>query len=396
MKTKQVDLWSQAADVEASPELLTQLSFSEDSYLLRLVSENLNTPIKVLNRLALNISPYVRFGVGRNVNITRDTLAILSRSVEYDVLRLVIQNPNTHEKILLALVTGDHDRQGSLNSIGCANIALSKETIRRLLPSACLNMKRGFAINENTSTKDLLTLAKDSPYVRVAIAQRQHIPKGVSDILMLDDDLEVKKALIDNDSLPNNVIEHVFDTLQHRAIETIAHNKYLPHVAKQKIIYGNNSYAKVVLLQANQLDTHDLAHLADDENHLVRIEVAKQDNVSSKTLEKLKYDVSTQVLIEVIRNKSVSIESLSYLSEHNNYVVRKEVALKDNITEDIIYDLCADSSPKVKIALITNPRTLLNAVSELVYDLDEGVSRLAKRFVQKECLISSKYEYMAG
>ena len=395
MNKIQIERWEKASNPQLSQELMMEFSYSEDLHLLRLVSENLSAPEQVLNRLAQHRSPYVRYGVGRNVNITRDTLAYLSKSSEYDVLRLVIQNPNTYEQTMLSVIMGSHKRQGSLNSLGCANIALSTPCISRLIPTACPNMKRGFAINENTSINDLCTLAKDSPYVRVAVAQRHHIPKAVYEILMFDSDLDVKKALIENESLPIKVIEHIFDSLPHRTIEVIAYNEHLSHVVKKKIIYSEHSYAKVVLLNNYNLDTTELAYLADDENHQVRIEVAKQDNVSVETLDKLKNDLSSQVVIEVIRNKSVSVQSLSYLSEHPNYVVRQEIAKKETITEDIIYDLSADSSPKVKIALITNPRALLSVVSELVYDLDEGVSRLARRLVRKEKVISNKYEYMA-
>lgn len=396
MNDKQKKLWDLAASIDCSPEILTRLSNSNDSHLLRLVCGNINTPEHVLLRLAHDISPYVRYGVAKSVNVPLEALDVLCSSNEYDILKLVVMNPSISERSLLKIINGSHERQGSLITVACANIALRTSTIKRLLPTACSNMKRGFALNVNTATKELCTLASDSAFVRYSVALRSNFPNAVCDILKQETNIDVQRALFDNEFVPNSVIEHVFDYDPNRLVELVSSRKDLPPSVQGKIIYGDNPYAKVLLLKSSLLTAIQLEYLANDDSHLVRIEVAKQVNISEKTMNILKVDPSSQVVVEVVRNPFVSVDVLVALSEHENSLVRTEVALKENITECLCYELSADESPQVKKALIKNPNAFLDAVSDLVFDVDDGVSRLAKLLLSKECVVNSKYEYMAG
>jgi hypothetical protein len=374
MNDKQKKLWDLAASIDCSPEVLTRLSFSKDSQLLRLVCGNINTPDHVLIRLAHDISPYVRYGVAKNVNIPQVSLNELSNCKEYDILKLVAINPSISERSLLKIINGSHERQGSLMTVACANMVLRASSIKRLLPTACLNMKRGFAINENTPTKELCALASDSAFVRYSVAMRSNLPNSVCEILKHDTNMDVQRAIFENEFVPNNVIEHVLDFAPSRLVELVALRKDLPQSVRGKLIYGNNPYAKVSLLKSSLLTAIELDYLASDESHLVRIEVAKQVNISEKAMNLLKYDPSIQVVVEVVRNPFVSVD----------------------LTDFLCYELSADESQQVKKALIKNPYALLDAVSDLVFDVNDGVSRLAKNLVSKEYVVNSKYEYMAG
>lgn len=395
MSYSQNELWRLASSLDTSRALLIELSENSDSHLLRLITENINTPESVLLRLASDKSAYVRYGVAKNINVPIKALTILSGSSEYDILRLVSENPNSPEKALLNIIQNFHQKQASLLTAACSNIALRPSTIKRLMVGACIYMKRGFAINENTPTKELCQLATDTPFIRYSVALRSKFPFAVCEIIKNDTNVDVQKALFENEFVPNDVIEHAFDLAPNRLVELIAMRSDLPTSILGKIIYGDNPYAKAELLKSSILKPNELEHLASDESHLVRIEVAKQSNVPSSVLSKLKGDPSTQVVVEVVRNEFVSIDVLVQLSEHQDSVVRKEVALKDTITEGISYDLSDDVSSSVKKALIQNPRALLGAISDLVFDVDEGVSKLARGILNRECVVSSKYEYLS-
>lgn len=396
MNADQQKLWSIASSFDATPKQLTQLSASLDSHLLRLISQNPNTPDEILIHLAGNISPYVRYGVARNVNIPKEALCVLANNKEYDILKKIAENPNAPVETLLTILNGNHVRQDNLDMVVCANVALSTNMIKRMLPTASLVQKRGFAVNPNTPPKVLCAFAADdSPYLRYSIALREIFPLSVCEIIKNDDNVDVQKALFENDFVPNIVIEHMFDNVPGRLVELVAKRERLPQSVRGKIIYGDNRFAKVNLLKSDVLTANELDYLVKDESHFVRMEVAKHVNISDISLRKLINDPSTQVILEVIRNPSVSEGILKMLSMHPSSHVRREVALNERISNDLSYDLSADESIHVKIALIRNPKAPLGAVTELVLDQDESVSRMAKHMIGTECVINSKYEYMA-
>lgn len=397
MNTNQLKLWSLASSFDATPNQLAQLSTSLDSHLLRLISENPNTPDEILIILAQNISPYVRYGVARNVNVPKEAICLLANNKEYDILKKIADNPNAPFEALQIILNGNHARQDSLDMAACANVALSPNIIKRMLPTASLVMKRGFAVNPNTAAKVLCAFAADdSPYLRYSIALRDRFPLSVCEIIKKDDNVDVQKALFENDFVPNSVIEYMFDNVPGRLVELVAKRHGLPQSVRGKIIYGDNRYAKVNLLKSDELTEIELDYLINDESHFVRMEVAKKDNVHETSLCKLINDPSIQVILEVIRNPAVSEGILKVLSMHPSSHVRREVALNEMISKDLSYDLSMDDSPHVKIALIRNPKALLGAVTELVFDHDESVSRMAKRMMGQECVINNKYEYLAN
>jgi hypothetical protein len=397
MEQIQKDLWKLASGDDSKPEQLRVLAESKDSHQLRLVSENSNTPNDVLLKLAKNIHPYVRYGVAKNVNSSKEVLFVVGQSKEFDILKLVVKHPNVDENDLLNIMNGSHDRQASIITAACANMALQPGTIKCMMPLACVNMKRGFALNNNTPLELLCELASDQfSFIRYAIALRDTFPPAVCEIIKREDNIDVQKAILSNSNIPLSVIEFIFDSLPSSLVEFVATNEAMPVSIRGKIIYGPNPYAKVLLLRSSLLTVQELDYLAADITHIVRMEVAKQVNTSSKTLDTLKDDQSVQVVLEVIRNPSVSENILISLSEHQNSCIRREVALSINLPKNISYNLSTDKSHHVKIALIKNPKVLLDAICDLEFDKHPKVSRLAKLLLTRECVVSSKYEYLAG
>lgn len=396
MTEMQKKLWVDAERTETAPEALDGYSKSEDLHLLRLVSQNPQAWESTLLRLARHKSPYVRYGVIKNPNVTKDLLLLLSKDAMYDILKSVACHPMAPEKALINVINSDNPQKNSLLTAACSNVTLNSIAIKALIPGACINMKRGFAVNVNTPTKYLCELALDVPFVRYSLALREYYPQALCEVLKNETNVDVQKALFENENAPSGLISQVFDIAHFRLREVAAVRNNLPQSVRGKIIYGDNPYAKVALLKSALLTSIELDFLKHDTSHLVRIEVAKQVNTMMSTMEVLKDDASSQVVIEVVRNKFTSEEILDYLCEHENSLVRREVALKDNITANICYRLSADTSPIVKKALIKNPNTVLDAISELAFDFDEGVSTLAKGLIFKEKIVPNKYEYLAA
>lgn len=395
MNIKQKALWHIAADINTSPKKLTELSYSEDSHLLRLVAEHPNTPAEALIRLAGNISPYVRYGVTRNINAPTEALTILGTDSDYYILKNVSLHKNTSSDTLILIINNKLLRP-NMAMYAASNAALSSSVIVEMLPGATLSVKRGFAVNVNTPTYVLCKYALDpSPFLRYSLALRTEFPEPLIEILKLDSDVDVQKALIENEFTPDVLIEYLLEHVSSGLVELIALRPNLAQVAKCKILIGDNRFAKVNLLNTFQLTTNEVSVLAKDVSHFVRMEVPKQLNVTEEILVALKNDPSIQVLIAVINSAKVSASLLKELSFHPDSRVRRTVACSAHLTNNLSYNLSEDTSHHVRIALIRNPKVTLDAVADLAYDENKDVSRIARQLLTDEFVVNSKYEHMA-
>ena len=118
-----------------------------------------------------------------------------------------------------------------------------------------------------------------------------------------------------------------------------------------------------------------LQELAKDEDVIVRAEVAKNKNTSEVTLSKLANDDDSIVRLNVAGNVQASISTLDQLASDGNEDIRIGVACNTRTSEETLEKLASDKSEHVRYSVISNPvcykiRKIWEKLSE---DTDENI-----------------------
>ena len=98
-------------------------------------------------------------------------------------------------------------------------------------------------------------------------------------------------------------------------------------------------------------DVNTLSLLSEDDNYCVRTAVARNPKVSEEILAKLADDESCLVRASVAKNNNTSKETLKKLSDDEAYTVRKGVAYNENTPEECLAKLAKDNSIGVRYAV---------------------------------------------
>ena len=109
-----------------------------------------------------------------------------------------------------------------------------------------------------------------------------------------------------------------------------------------------------------------------DENHYLRLVVAKNPNTTVEVLNGLAEDQNEKVRQAVAENPNTSVETLkSFVND--KAIFRQAIALNPNLPEDVLDILSNDTEDNVRLNVAKNPNTSLETLKSL-YELDSSAS----------------------
>lgn len=98
-----------------------------------------------------------------------------------------------------------------------------------------------------------------------------------------------------------------------------------------------------------------------------KLALIADENYTFERIEKMiKENEDCEVILEEIKRNDVTVEFLEKFAEHNDYMIRKEVATSDKISDKTLDILSCDNIDDVVIAAIRNPKISLSLLDEKI------------------------------
>lgn len=311
-------------------ELLWELAESADEHsgmsIRRAVAKNPNTPVTLLEKLAMDKEEEVRFQVANNPATPSTLLDRLAEDGDRNVRGVVAKNTNTHVA-----------------------------TLKMLSEDANDEVRRALALNPNTPAEVLEKLAGEKNlwrniWSRIEIMENPNISSSVFEQLI------------------KNIGERDYDIVNRRCARAAAREGWL-----RKIAGSSEPYYRQVASENRNTPVVTLEKLAGDDDSEVRRNIAYNPNTPASALEKLAGDINMEIRWRVAKNPNTPVWILEKLAGDKDRVVRWSVAENPNTPASVLEKLAGDDNSTVRSDVAGNPNTPSLILEMLAGDIDNGV-----------------------
>jgi|SaaInl8_200m_RNA_FD_contig_123_9424_length_6954_multi_5_in_0_out_0_4 predicted DNA-binding WGR domain protein/3-methyladenine DNA glycosylase AlkC len=372
-------------------EHLTQLLENAETYVLKIIAQNPNTPTIFLEALAKDKDKYIRHYVAVNPNTPGKALKELLKDKFEAIPSAVAQNPNTPIALLEILAKHEDTR---------SSVARNPNTPGKILEELShqgFSMRSFVAENPNTAIKVLEELSNDNNYfVRCHVAQNPNTPIEILEELSKDNDEYVRSGVGKNPNTPIEILEEFSKDKNEDIRYSVALNTNTPIAILENLLIDPREHVRGGLLLnpsayssvklTNKLKTSDLLSLyamrstntllleklSMIDGRTIRSDVANNVNTSTKVLKKLSKDDDLYVRRAIAQNLNTPIELLIELSQDKKGGVRGGVASNIFTPNKILQKLSADADAGVRISVASMSNDL-KILTSLAKDKDESV-----------------------
>ncbi len=363
-KSIKVQLSLLRSKIDLSPEILHQLSQSEDRSVRLEIAKNRNTPPIILRYLVFDKKCQVE--VLKNPATPADILAeyipkITNEKQIESVLRgtnsTQQKNPNMPSEILEQL---SHHSKDTIRYLVALYPNASSTTLKHLASDSYRLVREAVAENPNTPPDILVEMAKASQNqinttvgsahsVAYKIAARKDIPAEALYYLVKIPVSTVRLAAVRNSNISLEALEWLIDNeAEENVLSVIAQNSKITPQIQEKL--ASNSSAKV------------RQNLASNPN-------TTSDNLTIIALTMITEATNLEVQKAVASHPNTPINFLENLSEAINYSIRASVASNPNAPQYLIEKLAQDESVEVCRAVANNPNvseSIRNSLKDLL------------------------------
>jgi hypothetical protein len=286
-------------------------------------------------------------------NLTADELERAS-DVGVWAFKLVVQQVNAP---LMLLERAAQSEDWRVREAAARNPNLSGELLEKLAQDSDRDVRAAIAENTHLNAETLERLLGDtSEEVRAVAVQHPHAPKN------LLDDLERAKTLDANLTVPE--IEKLAESSEWARRVAAQHPK-MPAATLERFATHEDWCTRQAAARNESAPVNVLEVLAQDSDADVRGAVAANRNVSTSVLETLAADNNHEVRKFVALNARVTSDLLGLLAEDTNWIVRQAVASNELTPEFSLEKLAFDSDRDVKQAVAENPNIPESALEVL-------------------------------
>lgn len=338
------------------------------------IANNQNTPPHLLKQIAVARSKYIHSHIPNN-KIYPQTIEKIRKSIDFQILKAIADHQNTSADILEYLAGENCPiiHQSICQHRNASRLAIDIIKFRQG------KLRRPLYILE--------ILAKDCrAEVRQLVASHPNTPIKIIELLAKDEKLQVLLAIIQKSNIPTFILEELAKRSNKQIHKAILKHPNISSKAKE-IVKLMRSRSPV------KISDYILEELAQDERVLVRKRVVKNELTPSFILKKLlndsnKYirEKATQFLLirrHLAIKPNISIEIIQLLSQDTNYYVLVGLAKNINVSSEILAKLARSSHSKVRKAVAENTNTSLSTLQELLNDKDGNIIKSARDNLNK-------------
>ncbi len=379
-----------AKNINASPDLLSELGSSSDDAIRKSVASNPNTPSNVLLKLGAQFpgqllnNPIFPLLILENPNLLENMPAATLRSLlkqdtvpsgflswagdnstDTGILLAVAMNPLTPKVTLQKLTqSGNADvieaAKLHVNLAGEMNEGWEKAALSAMnttnLPRDAKSEEYLWAIG--AISDNFLSVLDVKVRLNIAQAHDTVLPK-----LLENADNSIRLALAQNPHTPIHIVESLIGDKDDEIREIAAYHHSISLDVKQQF------EQQLAAVENPETSTNNLRELATSRWMYIRLGVAGHINTSSDALELLSRDENSLILTAVALNINSPPSALQQLSTDKDPWIRKAVACHLNTPLDLLIELAKDEHPDgARKAVALNPNTPVSFLQELAKD----------------------------
>lgn len=374
-----------AANPNASPDLLLELSHSDDKAVRKACTSNANTPVEALLKLG------AQFPEQLLENPVFDLLLLAHPGLFEELPTATLNSLLKRDQVPVGLIrwAWKHRGESTLHSLlmnpnmpadVVEELCKSKDTQVRLEAQLHCTRKLPQWADKNIDESNLIS--KPELKSMLVIDDSAKEVRFVKSIVELTD---TKTSIRCIKCLPDSAREHIGkftsigDILKSLASDesihvrsSVALNKNTPPVVLIELAQDSFAEVRRAVAENKSAPSSSLCHLSKDDDKYVRFKVAKNESASPISLSSLARQ-SDQLAGFVARNPGTTEELLAQLAVDSSGHVRAFVATNSRIPVDIFFMLMADEDARVRRALCENPRLTPDAQLALASDQDDYV-----------------------
>lgn len=256
--------------------------------------------------------------------------------------------------------------------------------------------------NDGLSIAQMVKMAKDPNYLeRKKVAENEEVTEDILEDLVVDKELEVRKAAFANPSCPTKLLDAQISlksdhTLYNKAIfEIIVKHTNVSFPLAVKICKDTNSYIDELVKNADlSLEENQMALL---ENAYTREILVKQPYLFPLIQKQLSNDTAWRIREELAKNLKLFDDTQMKLAKDSDLDVRRTLAKNLNITEKVQLILAEDSNGNIKEELAQNPN-ITEKVQIILAEKDGGSLAQNPNITEKvQLILAEKHVYsLAG
>jgi leucine rich repeat (LRR) protein len=356
-------------DPTLEPEALARLALG-GMWARTLAARHSNTPRGALERLAADPDKFVRLRVARNPSAPSELLEHLAGTSD-EALRIAVARNERVPPGLLARLA--HDASPRVRASAARNPAAPPESLSSLAADGDVSVRNAVARHPRTPPARLRELAGDpEAVVRQGVASNVEAPEAVLELLAADSTLIVRETLLRRADLPA-ALRHrleqpagrgtgILPVFQERGtgfqpVEPgITGRMPVPQSAEalHRLALDSNAAVRAAVAANPSAAPETLIFLADDDEHLVRSSLAGNRNAPERALVKLlnQYWSSWEVLARLARHPRIPLEWLSSLAGNSMDPVRQAAAANPHLPLETLLKLAEDTAVGVRRAVL--------------------------------------------
>ena len=230
--------------------------------------------------------------------------------------------------------------------------------------------------------------------IRSSVATNPHCPPEVLENLAADEDARVLAALALNPSIPEWIMDDCAESLGF-IVESLCLNPSLPSRLFDTIARSGSYEARESLAERTDLPFDLLVQISEDSVDSVRAKITWGKNSPASLRAKVKASLNRDSVEEAFRGVATpaTVEGLSkeerevlaassealeeptqrILSADNNSSVRLRIAMRFDVSREILAALATDSDTDVRITVAKNPNTPHESLEKLAEDALDAV-----------------------
>ena len=332
-------------DIKIPIKILEKALEENNSDILKLLINHPNTPVEILTTIILtNSDQEIIKKALQHPNLDflaryRLELTLEEKQLKKEALPVLLTLPDSHYAMSEVVKIG--------NVNACIEIARNPKTpieiLQQLSQSENEVIRKVVSDNTRLPLENLLNLAQDpSSNVRVWMAQRRHtLPIEVLEILALDEDSEVKLRLAENPTTPSQILTTLVTNTDSKVIVAALAN-------------SNASEEILAEYLPNINDPEELEQILRSDNSGTVSQ--KCQPIPSEILNELAQHPSDVIRFLVGRHLYTPPETLSRLALDSYSLVRETVAENPNTPTETLIEMARLDSPDDNVSFIIASR----------------------------------------
>lgn len=233
----------------------------------------------------------------------------------------------------------------------------------------------------NTVLKDLALNAEEC--VRLQIAANKNLSPQVATVLSNDPSPMVRGTLAVNSLLPTRLHLPLAEDTIPFVRASLLKQKRLEQEALSTLANDDDFFVRAAVVIFANAEQHRLLEWADSDNELTQQMLLMRKNLSDEVIESLCFSTHTNIQLDAIPRRDITIEEMVGWLENGALPVRKLIAPKQGLPAVIQELVAKDSDMDVRAALALNPDLDEHIAAEL---FETGNTELSELLAQNPAI----------